>query len=257
MSASSHPHTSSALSAIAREMFPHEYTEIKAILDNDPVAIAISSGDGKILPPQFLDLAHKLHRNYLYWKHLRDRQKTTQPTFYRYTRAGIAKAAEKVAATGTPIEPDIPILLETRIALIAINSLLLAAEDYLQASHLQDAKESIDTALSTLYEFIETRKKLESSFEDAIASIQQDISAEPESHQYASYLATQIVRLQNSSLVKEPKLYVVRQQLEKLEKTLIPLISGNANTPPSQPQGTPQIDALISRLLFAMVDEKA
>ncbi|MGD2183119.1 WD40 repeat domain-containing protein [Lusitaniella coriacea] len=253
---SSQHQTSSALSLIVREMFEGEYAEIKEIIHNDPVEIEIASEDEKILPPQFLDLARKLHHNYLYWKHLRDRQQTTQPTFYRYTQEGITKAKEKVAAE-TPIEPEILLLLETRIALITINSLLLAAEDYLRENHLQDAKESVDTALSTLYEFIKTREKLESSLKATIASIQQDIANEPESNQYASYLATQIVRLQNSSSVKEPKLYVVRNQLEKLGETLILLIPGESSTSPSQPKSKQDIDAVMTRLLFAMVDDEA
>ncbi|MBE9115258.1 hypothetical protein IQ249_05020 [Lusitaniella coriacea LEGE 07157] len=256
MNESSQHQTSSALSLIVREMFEGEYAEIKEIIHNDPVEIEIASEDEKILPPQFLDLARKLHHNYLYWKHLRDRQQTTQPTFYRYTQEGITKAKEKVAAE-TPIEPKILLLLETRIALITINSLLLAAEDYLKENHLQDAKESVDTALSTLYEFIKTREKLESSLKATIASIQQDIANEPESNQYASYLATQIVRLQNSSSVKEPKLYVVRNQLEKLGETLILLIPGESSTSPSQPKSKQDIDAVMTRLLFAMVDDEA
>ena len=257
MGISSSHEASSELTVIEREMFKGEYAKLEEVINNDPAEITISSEDRKILPPQFLDIANKLHQNYLYWKHLRNTQKTTKPTFYLHTREGITQAAAKVAETGTPIDQEILLILEARIALMTINSLMLAAEEYLQANYLQNAKESVDTALSTLYEFIKTREQLEPSLEAAVASIRQDIANEPEANQYASYLVTQILRLQCFPLISEPKFYVVRNQLEKLGETLVLLIPDDINAPLSKPVGKQQIDALMTRLLLAMVEQEA
>jgi WD40 repeat protein len=248
---------SSSLALVVREIFKNKDAIPQEVIDNDRANINISSEAAEILPPEFLNIAKKLHQNYLYWQHLRDTQKTTKATFYLYIKEGIAQAAEKVAEAGTPIEQNILLILETRIALATISSLLLAAAEYLKVGYLQDAKESVDTALSTLYEFIKTREKLEPSLEAAVASIRQDIANEPETHQYASYVATQILRSQDSLLIDEPKFYVVRKHLAKLSETLILLIPADINTSLSQPVNQAQIDALTTRLLFAIAEKDA
>ncbi|NES85059.1 MAG: WD40 repeat domain-containing protein [Moorea sp. SIO2B7] len=250
-------HTSFALTIIEQEIFRGNYEEIQEIMANDPVEINIPPEDGQILPPQFLNLADKLHKNYLYWKHLRDTQTTTKATFYLYTKEGIDQAAKKVAEAGTPIDPDIFLILEAQIALATINSLIISAETYLKEGYLQDAKESVDTALSTLYEFIKTREKLEPSLKKAVAGIRQDIANNPEASQYASYLMKQIEKLKDSPLIREEKFYVITKQLKKLGETLILLIPANPNTPLSQPKDEKAIDHLMTRLLFTMAQEDA
>ena len=248
---------SSAITIIEQEIFKGNYEKIQDIIENDPVKINISPEDSEILPPKFLELANKLHQNYLYWKYLRDRQKTNQPTFYRYSHEQINQAAEKVAQTGTSIEPEILLILETKIALATINSFILAAEEYLKEGHLQDGKESVDTALSTLYEFIKTREKLELSLEKAVATIRQDIANDTQSSQYGSYLVTQILRLKDDFLLSEAKFYVVRHQLDKLGETLILLIPGASDTSVSKKKENQAIDVLMTRLLWAMAEEDA
>ena len=121
------------------------------IVEQDAVEIKISLEDAKILPPEFFNIADKIHKNYLYWKSLRDSAKTTQLTFYRYIQEGIAQGAEQVSQTEISIEPDVLLMLETRITLTTMNSLVLAATEYFEKGYLQDSKDSIDTALSTLY----------------------------------------------------------------------------------------------------------
>jgi len=249
------PPESSALMVFEQAIFD-EKVPPQEVLDHDPVRIAIPWEDQKLLPPEFVEIAHKLHQVYLYWKHLRDTQQSTQPTFYRSFHEGIAQAAQRVAESETPIDPSFLLILEVKLALATINALVIATEDYLKVGYLQDGKESIDTALSVLYEFIKTREKLEPSLEATVAGIRQDIANEPESYQYASYLATQILRLQQSPLISEAKFYVIRNQLEKLEETLILLIPADIDASSSGLVENKQIDNLMIRLLWAMSDEE-
>ena len=248
---------SSALVAIEQLLFHWEDATLQSLFDGDPANLQLPSEDRAILPLNFPDIAPKLHQTYLGWKQLRDRQQTPHPTLYRHAQAEITQAAETVAQDGTPIEPAVLFLLEVRIVLATLNSLLLAANDYLQVGYLQETKESIDAALSTLYEFIQAREQLEPSLAAAVASIQQEIANAPEAQQYASYLVTQILRLQGSPLLRAAKFYVVRHQLEKLSETLHLLMPAEGQTAAKPSTCSAQTEALIQRLFFAIADESA
>ncbi|MEG3437453.1 hypothetical protein V0288_10015 [Pannus brasiliensis CCIBt3594] len=243
---------SSLLTLFEGVIFDERDVSRQDIREHDPVNILMSAEDGQNLPAGFLKIADKLHRTYLDWKHRRNQYQPTQTTFYRYIHEKIERAGAKVAESGTPVDPPIFLILEAKIAFLTLNSSLMAAQGYLKAGYLQDVKESVDTALSVLYELIKTREKLEPSLAAAVASLRQDIANDPETYQSVTYVATQISQLQDS--IGEPKLYVVRNQLDKLKETLTLLMSADGKSNLSK---SDKLDRLMNRLFLAIVEQEA
>jgi hypothetical protein len=244
--------SSSLLTVFEGIIFDERDDSRQDIREHDPVNILLSAEDRHNLPAGFLKIADKLHQTYLDWKHRRNQYQPTQTTFYRYIHKKIERAAAKVAESGTPLDPPIFLILESKIAFLTLNSSLMAAQDYRKVGYLQDMKESVDTALSVLYELIKTREKLEPSLDAAVASIRQDITNDPETDQFVAYVATQISRLRDS--ISEPKLYIVRSQLDKLKETLTLLSSADGNSSLSK---SDKLDDLMNRLFLAMVEQEA
>ncbi|MFG6094834.1 WD40 repeat domain-containing protein [Leptothoe sp. ISB3NOV94-8A] len=227
------------------------------VIHDDFINIDITPEDRNNLPHQFLDVIKQLNQNYLHWKHLRDTKQATHATFYLYTKDGIKQAVEKAAESDNPIEQNVLLILETNLALATINSLLITCEEYLKAEQLQNCKDSIDTALSTLYEFIKTREKLSQSRDIAIESIRQDITNDNESTQYASYGARKISGLQHDARIDDPNLYVVRQQLTSLQETFTLIYPEDIGQTSSNLAGKQRLNSLLSNIFIELVKPNA
>ncbi len=148
---------------------------VSEFLEDKDVNIDIPTEDSNLLPPQFKEIADKLHKQYLFWQILRNRQETTKPTFFGYIHQAINDSAKSVAdSDDKTVDSQTIQLIETAITLATINALLIGAEEYLtEGNHQQDVKENIDTALSTLYEFIKVREIMSSSLRDALEEIRE------------------------------------------------------------------------------------
>ncbi|MEM9486059.1 MAG: hypothetical protein AAGA83_20475, partial [Cyanobacteria bacterium P01_F01_bin.116] len=216
-------------------------------------SIHIAPEDKNNLPHQFLDIVKQLNQNYLHWKHLRESRQATHATFYLYTQNGIKQAVDQAAEAGNPIEQQMLLILETNLALATINSLLLAGEDYLNVDQLQNCKDSIDTALSTLYEFIKTREKLSQSRDIAIESIRQDIVNDTESNQYATYGLKKLSLLQRDAKIDAPNLYVVRQQLTALQDAFMEICPEDIGSRSADAAVGRRLDSLLSNIFIELV----
>ncbi len=223
------------------------------VIYDDSNHIDITPDDRDNLPYQFLDIVKQLNQNYLHWKHLRETQQATHATFYLYTKEGIQQAVDKAAEAGKPIEQQMLLILETNLALATINSLLLAGKNYLKVDQLQNCKDSIDTALSTLYEFIKTREKLSQSWDIAIESIRQDIVNDNESTQYAAYGFKELSSLQGDDKIEAPNLYVVRQQLRLLQDTFSQICPEDIGTRSVDLAISRRLDSLLSNIFIELV----
>ena len=233
---------------------------VSEFLEDKDVEIDIPTEDCHLLPPQFKEIADKLHKQYLFWQILRNRQETSKPTFFGYIHQAINDSAKSVSESDDKnVDSQTVQLIETAITLATINALLIGAEEYItEGNHQQDVKESIDTALSTLYEFIKVREMMSSSLNDALEEIRQEIEGMSEAQQLASYVVTQIQRLRENPQIKnEAKFYVVKNQLEKLGKTLELLIP--AEIKPQEEKtiiaDESQTEVIIAKLLLKIVNE--
>ena len=216
------------------------------------LSLTLSGDDRDLLPPQFLNVARQLNQNYQYWRHLRGAQQATQATFYLFAKAGIQAVATQAAEAGQPMEQPVRLILETNLALATVNALLLASEDYLQREQLQNCKDSIDTALSTLYEFIETRTQLSQSRDIAVQSIQQDVSNDEESTQYVAYGLKKLTVLLRYPQVEPPNQYVVRQHLQTLQETLTLICPRGVNLDADHLPDGRRVEALLSNIFIEL-----
>ncbi len=216
------------------------------------LSFTLTDEDRDLLPPQFLNVARTLNQNYQYWRHLRETQQATQATFYLFAKAGMEEAATKAAEAGQPMEQPVLLILETNLALATVNALLLAGEDYLRHEQLQNCKDSIETALSTLYEFIDTRTKLSQSKDVAVQSIQQDVSNDEESAQYVAYGLKKLTVLQRYSQIEHPKRYVVRQHLQTLRETLSLICPEGVNLDADHLPSGRRVEALLSNIFIEL-----
>ncbi|MEO1592341.1 MAG: hypothetical protein AAFU71_13780 [Cyanobacteria bacterium J06632_22] len=220
--------------------------------DAGQLSLTLTDEDRELLPPQFLSVAKKLNQNYRYWRHLRATQQATQATFYLFARAGMAEAANRAAEAGQPMEQPVLLILETNLALATVNALLLASEDYLQRDQLQNCKDSIDTALSTLYEFIDTRTQLSQSRDIAVNSIQQDVSNDEESAQYVAYGLKKLTRLQRYPKIEHPNRYVVRQHLQTLKETFTSICPQGIDLDSGHLPSSRRVEALLSNIFIEL-----
>ncbi|MBT9314031.1 WD40 repeat domain-containing protein [Leptothoe spongobia] len=223
------------------------------VLYDDPIHIDLTPEDRNNLPHQFLDIVKQLNQNYLHWQHLRATQQATHATFYLYTQHGIKQAVDKAAEAGNPMDQQRLLILETNLALATINSLLLAGEDYLNLDQLQNCKDSIDTALSTLYEFVKTREKLSQSRDIALESIRQDIVNDNESNQYATYGVKKLSSLRRDAKIDPPNLYVVRQQLTALQDAFMDICPEDIGTQSADTMVGGRLDSLLSNIFIELV----
>ncbi|MEM1255200.1 MAG: hypothetical protein AAGI69_22410 [Cyanobacteria bacterium P01_H01_bin.21] len=224
------------------------------VIHDSVIDIDITPEDRNNLPHQFLDIVKQLNQNYLHWKHLQATKQATHATFFLYTKDGIQQAVDKAAASGNPIESQVLLILETNLALATVNSLLIAGEEYLKTEQLQNCKDSIDTALSTLYEFVKTREKLSQSQDIAIESIRHDILNDSESSQYATYGIKKLSTLHRDARVDRPNLYVVRQQLKSLQETFTRICPEDIGVGTS---ASNRLDSLISNIFIELVKPDA
>ncbi|NEQ54497.1 MAG: hypothetical protein F6K11_30925 [Leptolyngbya sp. SIO3F4] len=226
---------------------------IPDVIYDNSIHIDIPPEDRNNLPQQFLDVVKQLNQNYLHWKHLRETQQSTHATFYLYTQNGIKQAVDQAAEAGNPIEQQVLLLLETNLALATINSLLLAGEEYLNLDQLQNCKDSIDTALSTLYEFVKTREKLSQSRDIAVESIRQDIVNDNESTQYATYGVKKLSSLRHNAKIDAPNLYVVRQQIRALQEAFTQICPDDIGARSVDSVGSRRLDSLLSNIFIELI----
>ena len=229
-----------------------ERVELNVSGSGGQLSLTLAAEDRDLLPPQFLNVAKKLNQNYLYWRHLRETQQATQATFYLFAKAGMEEAANKAAEAGQPMEQPVLLILETNLALATVNSLLLAGEEYLQQAQLQNCKDSIDTALSTLYEFIDTRTQLSQSKDIAVKSIQQDVSNDEESAQYVAYALKKLTVLQRYPQVEHPNLYVVRHHLKMLKETFTLICPEGIDLDADHLPSSRRVEALLSNIFIEL-----